>query len=364
VPTLPLLHTGAARMLLSRAECASFAGALDLQDVYADASLKLPPLRGAAGSVDGPVTPAAFDALLRVLAPSASHACRGAVYEELLASSRCCARMVAVSDAASPSWRAPSLAATCSAAVKAWHARGSAAPSGGEWLGDTLDGAPLVRLVVPFAQLFDDAMLRGVVPVQPARLLAWLHRSADGCVLWDASGHLEAALEGQPAWSWGENECVVLSNAFVVAEGGRAAHLAGAAPARVYVAFHAAALQRLPELAAEPPLQRWPYSAPAPVASSATVPSLLRWDLSAPPGGSYVSVTGRIVGECLSTFPHLTGGMAASGLHSGQAPQGTRLRLADPLGRDVIDIFLDHCRRRLPPGEPQLPVLMCAAAFV
>jgi hypothetical protein len=356
--TQSLLHTSTSRMLRARAECASFAGALDVLDTYACASTKLPHLRGAAASVDGSVPPAAFDALLRVLAPSASHACRGALYEELLSASRSCARIAAATDAASLSWKAPAMSAVISAAVDAWHSRGCASSAGSDWLGDSLDGAPLVRLVLSLSQLLGAD--GGAAPAQPARLLAWLNRSADGWTLWDASGHLEAALEGQPPSSWGENECVLLSSAFIVVEGGRAAHLAGAAPARVYVAFHAGAVEHVPELIAEPP--RWRYSARMPDARPASVQSLLRWDVAAPPPtGSFLSVTGRVVGECLRSYPHITGVQTAAA--NGQAPQGARLRLRDLHGRDVIDIFMDQYRKRLPPGEPRESCSMTRACL-
>ena len=345
VSTLPMLHTSAACMLRTRAECASFAGALDILDVYSCASTKLPRLRTAPAVMDGSVAPTVIDALLRVLAPSASHACRGVLYEELLAPSRNCARLAAARDAAVPSSRAPSLAAVISAAEDAWRARGCTASSA-DWPYDTLDGAPLVRLVVSLSQLFDDDSRAA-----PARLLAWLNRSADGWVLWDASGRLEAALEGQPHSSWGDNECILLSTAFVVAEGGQAAHLAGAAPARIYVAFHSSAVEPVPELAAEP-RQHWHYSVRTPDAAPVSVRSLLRWDAAAPPNGaSYLSVTGRIVGESLRMYPHVAGAQTAAVVPSGQASQGTRLRLRDSQSRDVIDIFLDHYRKRLPPGE-------------
>lgn len=249
------------------------------------------------------------------------------------------------------------MAAVISAAVDAWHSRGSASSAGSDWLGDSLDGGPLVRLVLSLSQLLD----ADGGAAQPARLLAWLNRSADGWTLWDASGHLEAALEGQPPSSWGENECVLLSTAFIVVEGGRAAHLAGAAPARVYVAFHAGAVEHVPELIAEPP--RWRYSGRTPDARPASVQSLLRWDIAAPlPSGS-LSVTGRVVGECLRSYPHITGVQTAAAPPNGQAPQGARLRLRDLQGRDVVDIFMDQYRKRLPPGEPREPGSMMRACL-
>ena len=349
-------------MLRSRSEAASFSGALDILHVHSCGLIKLPQMRDAEPAADGSVAPAAFDALLRVLAPSAGSACRGAVYEELLASSRSCARAAADNDAALLSSTAPSMAAVLDAAVGAWHSRGSAASSGNDWLSDTLDGAPLVRLVSPISQLFDAAVPGDAACVQPVRLLAWLNRSSDGWTLWDASGHLEAVLEGRPPSSWGESECVVLSTAFIVVEGARAAHLARTAPARVYASFHAAAVEVVAELAAEPRWQRWRYIAPV-LGQVSSVRSLLRWSAPAPLNTPNLSVTGLVVGECLRTFPHLSSVQPATALQLGQASQGTRLRLRDLQSRDVIDIFLDHHRKRLPPGESHVTACapcMCA----
>ena len=362
---LPLLHTCASRMLLSRSECASFSGALDILHVHACGLMKLPEMRGAEPAADGAVAPAAFDALLRVLAPSAGHACRGTVYEELLAASRCCARAAAASDAALQSCTAPSVSAVLDAAVGAWHRRGCSASSGNDWLCDTLDGAPLVRLVLPISQLFEAAVPNAAACVQPVRLLAWLNHSADGWVLWDTSGHLEAVIEGRVHSSWGANECVVLPTAFVVVEGARAACLARTAPTRVYVSFHAAAVELVAELAAEPPRQRWRYTAPV-FGQPSSVRSLLRWDVPAPPTTPHLSVTGLVIGECLRSFPHLSGVQPAAALQSGQSSRGTRLRLRDLHGRDFVDVFLDHHRKRLPPGEsheshtPFTPLGVCA----
>ena len=316
--------------------------------------IKLPDLLGAEPAADGSVVPAAFDALLRVLAPSAGHACRGTVYEELLASSRCCARAAAANDAALQACSSPSLSAVLDAAVDAWHSRGYAASSGNDWLCDTLDGAPLVRSVSPISQLFDAASLGTAACAQPVCLLAWLNYSSDGWVLWDASGHLEAVLEGCPSASWGANECVVLSTAFIVVEGARAACLARTAPARVYVSFHAAAVTLVAELAAHPPRQRWRYTMPV-FGEPSSVRSLLRWVAPAPPGTPYLSVTGLVIGECLRSFPHLSGVQPAAALQFGQASQGTRLRLRDLQGRDFVDVFLDHHRKRLPPGASLMP---------
>ena len=356
---LPLLHTGASRMLLSRSECASFSGALDILRVHACGLTKLPEMRGAEPAADGSVAPVAFDALLRVLAPSAGHACRGTVYEELLACSRSCARAASANDTALQSCATPSVSALLDAAVGAWHSRGCAASSGNDWLCDTLDGAPLVRLVSPISHLFEAAVPGAAACVQPVRLLAWLNHSSDGWVLWDASGHLEAVIEGRPLSSWGANECVVLSTAFIVVEGARAACLARTAPTRVYVSFHAAAAELVAELAAEPPRQRWRYNAPG-FGEPSSVRSLLRWAAPAPPSTPHLSVTGLIIGECLRSFPHLSGVQPAAALQSGQASQGTRVRLRDLHGRDFVDVFLDHHRKRLPPGESHAPVGVCA----
>ena len=322
--------------------------------MYGCGLIKLPELRFAEPTADGSVVPAAFDALLRVLAPSGGQACRGTVYEELLASSRYCARAAAVNDAALQSCAAPSLSAVLDAAVNAWHSRGCAASSGNDSLCDTLDGAPLVRLVSPMSQLFDAAGLGATACMQPVRLLAWLNHSSDGWVLWDASGHLEAVLEGCPPSSWGANECVVLSTGFITVEGARAACLARKAPTRIYVSFHAAALELVAELASEPPRPRWRNTMPV-FGEPSSVRSLLRWVAPAPTGTACLSVTGLVIGECLRSFPHLSSVQPTAALQSGQASQGTRLRLRDLHGRDFVDVFLDHYRKKLPPGESHMP---------
>jgi hypothetical protein len=133
----------------------------------------------------------------------------------------------------------------------------------------------------------------------------------------------------------------------------------------VYVSFHAAAVELVAELAAEPPRQRWRYTAPV-FGQPSSVRSLLRWDAPAPPTTPHLSVTGLVIGECLRSFPHLLGVHPAAALQSGQSSQGTRLRLRDLHGRDFVDVFLDHHRKRLPPGESHeshtlfTPVGVCA----
>jgi hypothetical protein len=370
VPTLPLLHAPDAAALRARCERACFSDALGILRLHADLAAKQSPAWPGAKRRAGSAPPDALGAALAALAPGAAQPCRGSVYEELFAPARSALRLAAAADAAPQLPRAPPLAALRAAACAAWTAHGRAAPRvvGGGWYGDMLDGAALVRHVAPLQSLLAAAASdAGGSECEPAVLLAWAHRAAEGAwLLADASGSLEAAAEGRAAGSgdWAHHgQCLMLRRGHVIAEGARDAHAAGGAPARLYVAFNLLDATHIALLdAAPPPPPRW-----APPRAAATPPSavtpLLVWKRDGV-AEQQARVHGRVVGESLRTRPHVAGPLPPGAPLLPPPQWAARLRLRDAAGRDTIDVYLDQHRCRLPPGAcsaavRRLPALTC-----
>jgi hypothetical protein len=359
--------TGALALRIGRA---SLAHAAHLCALHEDVRAKLAPLGGAEALLDALAAAAA--AALGQPAPGGGQAAlraasaRGDLFEELLKPCASLARMLSAdAEAAAEAGavhglRLPSLSSLRAAAEGAWRAgaRMAARDSSAGWPGDALDEGGLARLVAPLQALLGACAPGG----QPAALLAWARRSADGGPGWllsDATGSVEALPEpcdaladccAPPPWLATDGQCVMLARARVVAEGAQG----GAAPLRLYIAFAPAHAQRVPAAdlpSRAPPPQRAAAPDPWREAAALGVRAALR------SSAKQLCVRALVVGERIRSVPHLMGPDAATA-----TAQGSRLRLRDLAGRDCVDLYLDSHRRQLPPGIARGAVLLIRGA--